>query len=393
MSYHAGLARLGTPQERELKGKTIIGVVGRWIGSAATSQSMSNEEAKTVAESIKKSEKKEVTGRNPRVYSLWAVADGRRIGKESDEAGSAFVYVLNSLTILTDVNFADESRIVIISEGSFARFKSMSKANKAAGPLPPAYLQERPPQGIINEVKNGKLLISFEEAWPIGDDEYQLAVLLLSLSTNLTLADHRCVNDDRLDLGYDDASYKIQVKAIDNLLFDPPSQQEANETTIESAQHVLHTGRLPTSLKEFALLGTELRELLVPSLDASPPASSSSDDIIENSSTTELASLDRSAVPLVNLAVSEALARVNHKSKSTSTAPMNPSKLFKDNQLINSWIKRYGRDKPIKMIGDPEMGLNESQTRAVAMALGESLSLIQGVSRRPSICLMTHRSN
>ena len=38
------------------------------------------------------------------------------------------------------------------------------------------------------------------------------------------------------------------------------------------------------------------------------------------------------------------------------------------------------RDDPMILPGDPELGLNASQTKAVAMAMGEKLSLIQGVS-------------
>ena len=55
------------------------------------------------------------------------------------------------------------------------------------------------------------------------------------------------------------------------------------------------------------------------------------------------------------------------------------SDLFRDNQLIHSWMERYRRDDPLVLPGDPDLGLNASQTKAIAMALGDRLSLIQGV--------------
>lgn len=58
------------------------------------------------------------------------------------------------------------------------------------------------------------------------------------------------------------------------------------------------------------------------------------------------------------------------------------SELLYQNQMINSWIKRYSREgKPLKMEGDPELGLTEGQVRAIAKSLGDRISLIQGVSR------------
>ena len=55
------------------------------------------------------------------------------------------------------------------------------------------------------------------------------------------------------------------------------------------------------------------------------------------------------------------------------------SNVFTENQLINSWVQRHLRSPPLEMEGDPVLGLNEAQTRAVALALDNRLSLIQGV--------------
>lgn len=53
--------------------------------------------------------------------------------------------------------------------------------------------------------------------------------------------------------------------------------------------------------------------------------------------------------------------------------------LLARNQLIQSWTKRFRNPgQPLSIEGDPVIGLNASQTRAIAMMLGERLSLVQG---------------
>ncbi|KAG9311016.1 P-loop containing nucleoside triphosphate hydrolase protein [Chiua virens] len=53
--------------------------------------------------------------------------------------------------------------------------------------------------------------------------------------------------------------------------------------------------------------------------------------------------------------------------------------VFKDDMRIQSWAKRYARTNPIVMDGDPVLkGLNATQIRAVAMMIGERISLVQG---------------
>ena len=54
---------------------------------------------------------------------------------------------------------------------------------------------------------------------------------------------------------------------------------------------------------------------------------------------------------------------------------------FKDDMRIQSWAQRYARLDPIEMDGDPVIdGLNGTQIRAIAMMIGERISLVQGVS-------------
>ncbi|KAG7086568.1 hypothetical protein E1B28_002515 [Marasmius oreades] len=58
----------------------------------------------------------------------------------------------------------------------------------------------------------------------------------------------------------------------------------------------------------------------------------------------------------------------------------NMSGVFQNNMLIHSWAARYSKPNPVVVEGDPALdGLNESQKRAIAMMIGERISLVQGV--------------
>jgi len=56
------------------------------------------------------------------------------------------------------------------------------------------------------------------------------------------------------------------------------------------------------------------------------------------------------------------------------------------NELIRNWTVRYRAEgEVVRSDGDPDIPLNPSQMRAIAMMLSERLSLVQGVSRSPGI--------
>lgn len=56
---------------------------------------------------------------------------------------------------------------------------------------------------------------------------------------------------------------------------------------------------------------------------------------------------------------------------------------FKEDMHIQSWARRYSRINPIVIDGDPVLeGLNATQIRAIAMMIGERISLVQGVRSR-----------
>lgn len=62
----------------------------------------------------------------------------------------------------------------------------------------------------------------------------------------------------------------------------------------------------------------------------------------------------------------------------TGQDPVAGPGLFAEDQRIHSWCERYARARPLRVEGDPELGLNQSQLRAVAMMLRERVSLVQG---------------
>lgn len=179
----------------------------------------------------------------------------------------------------------------------------------------------------------------------------------------------------RIDEGLDDTSYSIQTRALDNLYFDPDRQRARNEAHVLGAHEALASGALST-LREWSLQGSSIRELLVPDLDSRVERRRLAHDAAGLATYTDpvdgklkvLAQPDAAAGP-----------------EQAAWEPQHPSALFSENQLIHSWIKRHQREVPMAMPGDPELGLNPSQTRAVAMALGERLSLIQGVSLRARV--------
>jgi hypothetical protein len=61
---------------------------------------------------------------------------------------------------------------------------------------------------------------------------------------------------------------------------------------------------------------------------------------------------------------------------------------FKEDMYIQSWARRYSRINPIVIDGDPVLeGLNATQIRAIAMMIGERISLVQGVRSRQVMVL------
>ncbi|KAM0791996.1 hypothetical protein ACM66B_007108 [Microbotryomycetes sp. NB124-2] len=291
--YIEQLAKAGPPWQRELQGKTVCRARGQWLTDSLKIQQIMSDNDKKTD-----GDKASTNASVAKAIAAWWHVDGKDLGPD---AGFQF------------------------EPGSILRFTPLS---------PPTDGSMSFFQGDLIDVRDGQLIVAFEETdvWLLGEEEY------------------------RIDIGNDDTSYKLQSRAIDNLYFDPERQRKRNADVVEAAQ-LAHLDGITTTLREWALQGTDLRDLVVPSLDKSRE-------------------LDRDRTAQQDPQYELFDGDVTQKTASEPAS--NPSSLFADNQLINSWIKRHARDDPIKMTGDPDLGLNESQTKAVAMALGQSLSLIQG---------------
>jgi hypothetical protein len=163
------------------------------------------------------------------------------------------------------------------------------------------------------------------------------------------------VSITRLDFGFDGTSFERQQTALQALLYDPSIQRQEYEqkrldflTWGQNLLNDLGSGRssgAPKRPQEPVLIGTEVRDILLRTA-VSPPRKG--------------------------------------KSFSVEEDPSLESNLFTENQLINSWVRRHLRRRPMQMDGDPLLGLNDAQTRAIAMMMSDRISLVQGVRRYPS---------
>lgn len=183
----------------------------------------------------------------------------------------------------------------------------------------------------------------------------------------------------RIDVGLDESSYILQEQAIKNLYFDPARQRRRNAKHVEDAQEAYNDGSR-SIIREWSLQGSDLRELIVPrgeEPDQGPARRSWRDsDEEEDLLDDVLAEAEAGVRAPVRPTLPD---HSTNFSASSATTALHPSDLLTQNQLINSWVQRYMRDDPMSLPGDPDLGLNPSQTKAVAMAIGEKLSLIQGV--------------
>ncbi|KAJ6542591.1 P-loop containing nucleoside triphosphate hydrolase protein [Mycena capillaripes] len=146
----------------------------------------------------------------------------------------------------------------------------------------------------------------------------------------------------RIDVGRSNIVYTRMRDAIGNLNHDP-QQLEAAAMSAD---------------RELILQGTHLRDILL----------RSSQPVAEEEVTEEDALQPDSAAFVAD----EGLAQEESTVPDTHGA-------FKDDQRIHSWAQRYSQPKPLVMEGDPPLdGLNATQIRAMAMMVGQRLSLIQG---------------
>ena len=157
----------------------------------------------------------------------------------------------------------------------------------------------------------------------------------------------------RLDLGRPNLVYERMRTAISQLQHDP---QEIEQTPAgSSSQYMLH--------------GTKLRDVILRTFD--PQKSSWQDHA-------ELQTPDDVPYPSHDVLEHEARRKTNFADLGA----------FRNDQRIMSWAKRYSKDHPIVMDGDPPIDLNHSQRKAIATMIGQRISLIQGVGCKTSLWLL-----
>ncbi|OCF74278.1 hypothetical protein I204_04648 [Kwoniella mangroviensis CBS 8886] len=187
------------------------------------------------------------------------------------------------------------------------------------------------------------------------------------------------INDGhwRLDVACSDFAIRRQIEAIKSLNLDPYEQDKGDfpEDQPNSAALASPASPAPPSFipdkkrKDQSILrGTAIRDLLLrafqglysPLTRSNPPHHTlPTDHVVQD--TNEMKPSDLDAVP-------EPIPQ-----DTTATS------VLVKNQLIQSWTERYRRPGlPTEIEGDPKVGLNESQMRAIAMMLSERLSLVQG---------------
>ncbi|KAG6902936.1 hypothetical protein C0995_009328 [Termitomyces sp. Mi166 len=147
----------------------------------------------------------------------------------------------------------------------------------------------------------------------------------------------------RLDVGHSSIIYERLREAVSHLHHDPGVYEEAS-----------HLDPQPM------LVGTHLRDVLLRTFD----------------------SLEESSAH-VGLQAPDEVAYLPHEKLEhfwRGTPGSGQFGAFKDDMRIQSWARRYAEPNPVVIEGDPVInGLNMTQLRAVAMMIGQRISLIQGV--------------
>jgi len=154
----------------------------------------------------------------------------------------------------------------------------------------------------------------------------------------------------RLDLGRPNLVYERMRNAISHLQHDPQEIEQTNAGY--SSQYILQ--------------GTQLRDVILRTFD--PNETPWQDHA-------QLQAPDDVTYPSHDVLEHEGRGK-------TDFADLGA---FRNDQRILSWAKRYSRDHPIVMDGDPSINLNNSQRKAMATMVGQRISLIQGVGGKASL--------
>ncbi|KAG1852645.1 P-loop containing nucleoside triphosphate hydrolase protein [Suillus tomentosus] len=180
-------------------------------------------------------------------------------------------------------------------------------------------LQEPPLRGSIISKTASQLRIAFEEKFEVEDGCW------------------------RLDVGRSNIVFIRMREAISRFSQDPEA--------LEDPTHLISPPN-----NQFVLQGTHLRDVLLRSFSPDRPSLH---------------------VPLQHPDEARYVprGRLEHDSREVREH----GGAFKEDMHIQSWARRYSRINPIVIDGDPVLeGLNVTQIRAIAMMIGERISLVQG---------------
>ncbi|KAL4077685.1 P-loop containing nucleoside triphosphate hydrolase protein [Scleroderma citrinum] len=176
---------------------------------------------------------------------------------------------------------------------------------------------------------------------PLQEVPYRGSIL------STTASQIRITFEDKFDL--DDGLWRVDV-GLSNIVFDRMRAAIARLSQDPSTQEHCAPDR------QYILQGTHIRDILLHSFS---PRSESLHEPLQ-------APDDVEYVPR---------ERLEHRSRELR----DHSGAFKDDMRIQSWASRYARNDPIQIDGDPPLvDLNPTQVRAIAMMLGERISLVQG---------------
>jgi hypothetical protein len=155
------------------------------------------------------------------------------------------------------------------------------------------------------------------------------------------------------------------MAAIQSLNLNPLEQDVSKPRESPSWQAAQHDEALPDSYTfdfmndQQILNGTALRDILFRSFQ---PSDAVAQPQTGRASPTDVLPTDVDATPMPS-----------------QPAAQRGRGAFWQHAAIASWADRYRRPNPVRFKTDPPLNLNPSQMRAIALMLGERLSLVQGV--------------
>ncbi|KAG2076441.1 P-loop containing nucleoside triphosphate hydrolase protein [Suillus decipiens] len=180
-------------------------------------------------------------------------------------------------------------------------------------------LQESPYRGSVVSKTASQIRIAFEEKFEVEDGRW------------------------RLDVGRSNIMFIRMREAISRFHQDPQA--------LEDQSHLISS---PDN--QFILHGTHLRDVLLRSFSPDRPSLH-----VPLQAADEVEYVPR--------------GRLEHDSREVREH----GGAFREDMHIQSWARRYSRVNPIVIDGDPVLeGLNATQIRAIAMMIGERISLVQG---------------